>query len=96
MSDKVCKDCRSRQPVTEFPTDKWGRPDTRQCLQCVDEHTPLLMTRAEAARHLGITQNEFDRLSLPVVGTYSPPNGVSVALFARTNFPTQKAQVEAA
>jgi hypothetical protein len=96
MSEKVCKDCRTRQPVAEFPADRWGRPDTRQCLQCVDEHTPLLMTRTEAAKHLGIAQDEFDRLGLPVAGFYAPPKGAPVQLFARADFPVEKAQVEAA
>ncbi|KUI26556.1 hypothetical protein AU196_02790 [Mycobacterium sp. IS-1742] len=87
MSEKICKECRTRQPVAEFPADRWGRPDTRQCLQCVDENTPLLMTRVEAAKHLGVTQDDFDRLGLAVAGSYAPPKRAAVARFARADFP---------
>lgn len=93
---RVCKDCRTRQPVSDFPADRWGRPDTRQCNRCVDEYTPLLMAGAEAAKRLGITREEFDRLGLPVAGFYAAPTGPPVQLFARANFPVEKAQVDAA
>jgi hypothetical protein len=96
MSERICKDCRTRQPVSEFPADRWGRPVTRRCLTCLDEHTAQFMTRAEAAKHLGITQAEFDRLGFPVVGSYAPPKGALVHLYARADFPVEKAQVDAA
>ncbi len=84
MSIKLCRDCRTRQESTQFPTDKYGRVDTRFCWTCVDEHTPLLLTEQEAAHRLGITAEAFRSHNLTPAGSYSPPRSAVVPLYSRT------------
>jgi hypothetical protein len=78
---RVCKDCRCRKLASHFPADKWGRVDTRRCLQCVDEDTPLLMTASELARWLGLSVAEVQ--TFEPVGSYSPKTGQPIALYGR-------------
>ncbi len=78
---RLCRDCGARRGTDAFPRDKYGRPDYRMCLQCIDEHTPVLMTENEAARWWGITIAAVRELAPD--GHYSPPRGKPVALYAR-------------
>lgn len=92
MSSKVCKDCRSRQEPCEFPRDKYGRIDTRQCHTCIDQHTPTLLTETEAATRLGISVEQFRSHNLKSSGDYSPPGRATVSLYARSDVDTLKPQ----
>ena len=81
VKTRVCKDCRDRKPQTGFPADKYGRADTRMCLQCVDENTPLLMTETEIAKWLGVTIAEVR--TWPTAGDYAPPGKAAIPLYSR-------------
>jgi hypothetical protein len=81
VKTRRCKDCKTRKPEGEFPTDKFNRADTRMCLQCVDEHTPLLMTETEMAKWLGVTIAEVRKLD--PAGDYSTPKGAVIPLYGR-------------
>lgn len=85
MPQRLCKDCRHMQEVEQFPADKYGRPDTRNCLTCLDENTPVLLTEAEAAKRLGVTAEEFRSHGMNPAGSYTPPKGAAVPLYARAD-----------
>jgi hypothetical protein len=76
-----CTTCRACKPEPEFPADKFGRVDIRMCLQCVDEHTPMLMTEAEIAKWLGVAIAEVR--TFDVAGSYTTPRGATIPLYAR-------------
>jgi hypothetical protein len=76
--NRTCQRCRTRQPVENFPHDKWARPDTRQCLECEDQETPVLLTASEAKKRLGTIPDW-----LKPAGSYTPPKGESIPLYSR-------------
>lgn len=85
---KVCRDCRTRKPLGEFPRDRYGRVSPRWCRQCADEHIPALLTETEAAQHMGVTLASFRALGTPIAGSYTPRTGASVPLFSRERIDT--------
>lgn len=82
-SRKVCGDCGRKRLLSRFPRDKYGRIDRAQCLGCIDEHTPTLMTEGELARHRGISVDQVRCNGLEPVGSYAPPRGKVIALYSR-------------
>ena len=80
---KLCKDCRTRQETDQFPHDNYGRPDTRYCLTCLDEQTPLLLTAQEAAARLNITTENFRSLRLSEAGSFTPKRATPIPLYSR-------------
>ncbi|RIS81419.1 hypothetical protein D2E44_15350 [Mycobacteroides abscessus] len=91
LSGKVCRDCRTRKPLGEFPRDRYGRVSPRWCRQCADEHTPALLTETEAAQRMGVTLAEFRASRTPVAGSYTPRAGASAPLFSRERIDTERA-----
>jgi hypothetical protein len=81
---KVCKDCRTKQEPDQFPHDKYGRPDTRCCLPCLDEQTPLLLTAQEAAARLNVTAETFRSLRLAEAGSFTPQKATPIPLYSRS------------
>ncbi|WP_074352795.1 hypothetical protein [Mycobacteroides abscessus] len=91
LPGKVCRDCRTRKPVGEFPRDRYGRVSPRWCRQCADEHTPALLTETEAAQRMGVTLAEFRASRTPVAGSYTPRAGASAPLFSRELIDSERA-----
>ncbi|WP_100460610.1 hypothetical protein [Mycobacteroides abscessus] len=83
LPGKVCRDCRTRKPLSEFPRDRYGRINVKLCHQCTDEHTAALLTETEAAQHMGVTLAAFRALGGAVAGSYTPRTGASAPLFSR-------------
>lgn len=92
LPGKVCRDCRTRKPIVEFPRDRYGRVSTRWCLQCSDEHTAVLLTETEAAQRMGVTLAVFRASGMPVTGSYTPRFGASMPLFSREHFDAARMQ----
>ena len=80
---KLCRDCRTRQEISQFPHDNYGRPDTRYCLTCLDEQTPLLLTEQEAIERLGVTAETFKSLRVTAAGSYTPKTFAPMPLYSR-------------
>ncbi len=91
LPGKVCRDCRTRKPLGEFPRDRYGRINVKLCYQCADEHTPALLTETEAAQRMGVTLPVFRVLGTPVAGSYTPRTGASAPLFSRERIDTERA-----
>lgn len=79
--EKTCRDCRTRKPHSEFPTDRYDRIDPRMCLLCVEENAPLLMTESELSRWLDMPVERVRQMT--PAGSYSPPRGQVVPLYGR-------------